>query len=188
MRYTYQDVDERIIKTRIALSGAIFEIMKKNETVKVTDICKQADITRMTYYHHFGNKNQLLSFAIRNQFENMMPIPLKLKPQNMRQLIAYIIKIYSDFVTQNNDLINISYNKIVNKKYQNSYIKTLINLSKEWIAHEISLLPQKYDLMTTNILCDFITHGILSTLIDRTIKKQSCKFLNIWDSIKILLN
>lgn len=188
MRYTYQDLDERIIKTRIALSGAIFETMRKNETVKVTDICKEADVTRMTYYHHFGNKCQLLRFAIRTQFENKLPIPLKLKPQNIRQLIAHIIKIYSDFVIQNNDLIIISCNKIMNKKYQDSYIDILINLSKEWITHEIALLPQKYDVMSINILSDFIMYGIIFTLIDRNIKKQSYKFLHIWDTIKLLLN
>lgn len=188
MKYTYDDLDERIIKTKIALSGAIFEIMKMKTTVKVLDICKQADITPMTYYHHFGNKNQLLAFAIKNQFENKMPIPIKLKPQNLRQLIAYVIKIYSEFISDNSQLINVSCDKIMKQKYQDSYIETLINLSCEWIANEVCLLSQGYDVMTINILSNFITYGILLSLIKRFMANQSYKFLNIWNSIKILLN
>lgn len=188
MKYTFNDLDERIVKTRLALYKAIFEIIKANTTVKVLDICKEANITPMTYYHHFNNKNQLLVFAIKNQFENKMPIPAKLKPTNIRQLIAYLIRTYSEFVLQNSQLLSSSYNKILTKGFDNSYIQILLNTSKEWIFNELNLLNQNYDVMTKNIIANFITYGLINTLIRRTVCRQNCKFVNIWSCIKLLLN
>lgn len=188
MKYSYEDIDQRIIKTKVALTDAIVNIMKTNMSVKVLDICKQADITPMTYYHHFGNKNQLLAFAIRKQFENKMPIPLKLKPVNIRQLIAYLIRIFSDYAYENKQLLIASYEKLLEKGYENSYVQTLINTIKDWIFGEINYLFPTYELITKNIICNFLTYGLICTIITRIIENKNCKFLYIWDSIKILLN
>lgn len=187
MKYTYNDLDERIVKTRLALSGAIFAIMKKQKNVKVLDICKEAKITPMTYYHHFDNKTHLLKFAIKEQLVNKLPIPKKLKPQNMRQLVAYLIHIFSEFVSNNYEIIIKSVQTINDKGLNHSYIKTLIGTIKCLVANEIRLL-KLVDEILINIWSTMITYGLLSAIIDRALNNKDYQFATLWNSYKNLAN
>lgn len=188
MKYSYESIDERIIKTKLALSGAILDIMVSKPKVKVLDICQRADISAMTYYHHFHNKYQLLEFSVRNQLENILPIPLKLKPDNMRQLIAYLIKSFSGFIKDNKELIVASVNKMMTIGYKNSYIQILIDVVRYWIFHEISKIIGDKNRDVINIWTDVITYGLLLSLIRRSISLKSNEFYLIWNSLRGLQN
>ena len=109
MKYSFEDLDERIIKTRIALIGAIFNLIKEEKKIKVLDICHEADITPMTYYHHFSNKQQLLQFAIEDQLVGILPIPVKLKPINLKHLIYYLVCSFNEFIQKNRETCLIRY-------------------------------------------------------------------------------
>lgn len=183
MKYKYEDLDERIIKTRFALSGAIFELMKTPQKVKVLDICKQADVTPMTYYHHFGNKDQLLEWAVREQLKNKLPIPIKLKPINLKQLIGYLIKTMSEFVADNQQIINNSLNKMNTDGIKHSYINVLLTVTRFYIHQEIKLLINN-DPMTLNVLSDVITYSVILLIIKRMNSQQDYRFLSIWNSLK----
>lgn len=58
--------DMRTVKTRAALSAALMDLMDKEpfDEIKVVDICERAQVHRTTFYKHFEDKYQLLSFVI----------------------------------------------------------------------------------------------------------------------------
>ena len=54
--------DMRTTRTKKALKKAITKLMLENsiEEISVTDICKDADINRVTFYTHYADKYELL--------------------------------------------------------------------------------------------------------------------------------
>ena len=188
MKYSFNDIDERIIKTRIALSDAIFEILKKNNIIKVLDVCKQANITPMTYYHHFNNKHHLLEFAIKKQLENQLPIPLKLRPQNMRQLVAYLLKMNIAFVKDNYDVIVASLNKLNNHNFNSSYLAILLNMHQHLIAQEIKNIYPDINTLTINTWSTILTYGLLLFFIHNIKFIKHYQFVNMWNSLKLFWN
>ena len=64
-----EKVDLRIQRTRTALMGALRELLCEQsfEEVTVAELCRRAQVRRATFYKHFGDKNELLAFMIREQ-------------------------------------------------------------------------------------------------------------------------
>ncbi|MDL2229383.1 TetR/AcrR family transcriptional regulator [Treponema sp. OttesenSCG-928-L16] len=60
--------DVRITKTRKALSGALLHLLETNSFLRITvnDICREALVSRSTFYVHFYDKFKLLKFCMEN--------------------------------------------------------------------------------------------------------------------------
>lgn len=53
---------ERNRFTRMCIGEAVVDLMKENdyEKIRVSDIVKKAGVSRMTYYHYYGSKDEVL--------------------------------------------------------------------------------------------------------------------------------
>lgn len=185
MKYTFEDLDERIIKTRTALTTAIFEIIKMNPKVKVLEICKKAGITPMTYYHHFHNKNQLLEFAVKNQLQNILPIPQKLKPANIRQLIAYLLKSFINFFDVHRNVINTSTSNLLNG-HKSAYIYVLLKYMCLFIKREIEILVSNSNKIFASAWTYLITYGLFFMMFQTNSLAKHNQFSFFWNSFKEL--
>lgn len=159
MKYTFQDVDERIVKTRFALSDAVLNLIKKENKIKVLDICHEANITPMTYYHHFGNKQELLEFSIKEQLCGILPIPKKLKPTSLKHLINYLIFSFNRFITDNRDLFYCAIQQAYENKYLGSYFDLISKIIKRLIKQEVALL-----IKTNNLYIEFYANIISGSM------------------------
>lgn len=63
--------DLRVIKTKKALTESMMEILckKRLEDITVQEICDNAMVRRATFYTHFADKYELLSYAIRVRYK-----------------------------------------------------------------------------------------------------------------------
>ena len=50
--------DKRITKTKRSLKAAMIEMLSKEdfEHVSITELCRQAEISRITFYSHYNDK------------------------------------------------------------------------------------------------------------------------------------
>lgn len=64
-------LDMRIRRTYRALTDALLEMMEKMpfEDIRVKDLCERAMLRKSTFYKHFADKYELLSFVIRQTME-----------------------------------------------------------------------------------------------------------------------
>lgn len=183
MKYTYEDLDERIIKTRLALTGAILNLIKNQKKTKVLDICHEADITPMTYYHHFDNRQQLLEYAIKSQLSCILPIPKKLKPISIKHLFYYLLTTLNQFVNQNREVILSS---IKNKTKGNSYFDLSFKIINELVKDEVRLLMREsewYIDLATNLVCGAIQNILLQIVMNH----YSVNNQNLWLWTKSIL-
>lgn len=61
--------DIRITKTHKALADTLFALLQERPLAKITvnDICKEAMVSRSTFYLHFEDKYQLLQFCMQRE-------------------------------------------------------------------------------------------------------------------------
>jgi AcrR family transcriptional regulator len=54
----YEKADQRVRYTKMVIKNSLLELMKEHpiSKVTVTDICKQANINRNTFYSHYTNQ------------------------------------------------------------------------------------------------------------------------------------
>lgn len=184
--FEYEDNDLRIIKTDNALTSALFEALKENVKIKVLNLCKRADVTAMTYYHHFGNKYQLYSFAIKKQLENFLPIPRKLKPTTMRQLLYYLLEQTQKFIFNNKDVIMPNLSTIDKKGIDKSYIGLMFYIYRYYVHQEIKLVCNKSN-FDTSLWSNLLSGAIIILFVNRARWTTNIKTRYIWDSIKALI-
>lgn len=61
-------VDLRIIKTKNALNHAFFAMLEERrlEDITINDLCDRADVRRATFYKHFNDKSDFITYLIKN--------------------------------------------------------------------------------------------------------------------------
>ncbi|QPK94661.1 TetR/AcrR family transcriptional regulator C-terminal domain-containing protein [Actinomyces sp. zg-332] len=88
-------------RTKIWIANAMKKLMvkKKIEKIRVTEICKEAEIQRPTFYYHFKDKYDLLAWIFfHNAFEtNIISIESVAKSMNqMREDFTFYKRTYED--------------------------------------------------------------------------------------------
>jgi len=65
--------DLRVVKTYIALTNALIELLNQRNFGKITvnDLCEEALISRAAFYAHFNDKYDLLNYWLGNLFEQI---------------------------------------------------------------------------------------------------------------------
>ena len=64
-------IDRRTLYTRQVIKDALLELLAENpyDKINVTALCKQAEITRATFYLHYGDLNEVLDEVIREALD-----------------------------------------------------------------------------------------------------------------------
>ncbi len=67
-------VDIRVIKTKKAIENAFIEILGEKSFTKITieEICKKANVNRMSFYNHYDDKYDLLNDIMNNIKETLI--------------------------------------------------------------------------------------------------------------------
>ena len=169
------NLDLRIVKTRRLLVDALFELLKNqtyNSSLKVLDICKKANVTYMTFYSHFNNKVKLLEYAIKDQIQNSLPIPIKLKPHNLKQLINYLINFLSNFCYQNKILITNCYT--IGNKYgfANNYLDLFFKIFQNYTFLELRFIYKNETNIALNMWTQMLTGALFNLFITRCVNNK----------------
>lgn len=69
-----EKTDLRVIKTKKALQNAFIETLSNKPFTKITvdEICKKANVNRMTFYNHYQDKYDLLNDIINSVKEHLI--------------------------------------------------------------------------------------------------------------------
>ncbi len=99
-----QKTDLRIIKTYTALTNAFRELLSEKpfEEITVNELCNRAVIRRATFYKHFADKYEFLTFVLR-QMKSDFAESLNLTPQTAlsKDDISAIIYSVLDYAEKN---------------------------------------------------------------------------------------
>lgn len=103
MKNSYKE-DLRIIRTRTLLCKAFFDLLEVEpyEKITVIDICNKAMVHRATFYNHFDDKENLLSFAIDQIQKDMFNATVEKEKHNTpKEMYMSLVSKVIDFVEEN---------------------------------------------------------------------------------------
>ncbi|MBO8427566.1 MAG: TetR/AcrR family transcriptional regulator [Firmicutes bacterium] len=98
--------DYRVIRTKRDLVNSFFDLLteKSYKEIKVVDICKNAYISKVTFYNYFKSKDDLLLYLFSN-VENEVENEIKAKREEIQNSKDYVFL-----------LVQTVYNKVIDNK------------------------------------------------------------------------
>lgn len=101
-------LDLRVQKTRTALLRALYELLceKSFDKITITELCDRAVIRKATFYKHFGDKNELFSYMIREmQLRAQEEKAVQYDPANPQSYYNSIFRYFLEFLEHNEQFI-----------------------------------------------------------------------------------
>lgn len=85
------NTDRRIARTKRALRSALIELMEERglDGVSVNDLCARADLNRGTFYNHFHDKEDLLTYLEDEVIVELESIQEEMKGLTVLDLMRY---------------------------------------------------------------------------------------------------
>ena len=102
--------DLRIQKTLRALTTAVHDLMceKNLDSITVTEICERAETRKATFYNHFSDKNELVSYMIREYMHSSEEIgDVWYDPQHPDVYYTGIFRNMLDFLDENERMVEL---------------------------------------------------------------------------------
>jgi len=155
--------DMRVQRTYKLLSQALYELLDKKsfEDIKVVDICEKAKIHRTTFYKHFEDKYQLLSFFIENIIKELKGDLSKIdnygSPEEFYQLLCVHI---IDFLYENHK----SFRMLIKNNRYNSFTQMFHNALCAYILQNLEILGKNgfEFIMPIRIIAEYRAGGLLA--------------------------
>lgn len=180
--------DLRIVRTRVLLSKALFELLETTpfEKISVMDICEKAMVHRATFYNHFTDKEDLLEYSIDEIKESLFNATIKNETYNTsKEMYMSLISKVIDFVDENRKqfllILNInSFEKIT------GLLLTTIKRSIRYLTSK-NQYKETYTL-PTNVVIDFLSGGITNLGLNWLQASNPCSKEELLGYFDILLN
>ena len=180
--------DLRIVRTRVLLSKALFELLETTpfEKISVMDICEKAMVHRATFYNHFTDKEDLLEYSIDEIKESLFNATVKKETYTTsKEMYMSLISKVIDFVDENRKqfllILNInSFEKIT------GLLLTTIKRSIRYLTSK-NQYKESYAL-PTNVVIDFLSGGITNLGLNWLQASNPCSKEELLGYFDILLN
>ena len=99
--------DLRIIKTKAGLERGLLTIMKNKpfEDIKISEICKESQINRSTFYDHFNDKYELLESLMEDMRKDLaQKISISPKYYSIKTFYIELMRILLRHIENNKDI------------------------------------------------------------------------------------
>ena len=99
----YRGVNPTALQSQQWLSESLMELMKEKPFARITvqDICRQADLSRQTFYNFFASKEEILHFYLQQKYEEQFQKYCEKQTITMEE----IIEAFSCVMVENKDVI-----------------------------------------------------------------------------------
>lgn len=160
-------LDLRIEKTYRALCEAFTELLaeRRYEDITVSDLCDRAMIRRTTFYKHFADKREFLSFYVRRIREEFQRRGnLRERDEDIRAHHAYMIHELVVFLQENEQMVRgcLTSNAI------ETIAEVLMREIVVSVERELAASVERGVSFCAppHVLAEFITGGLIATLRD----------------------
>lgn len=118
--------DRRVLYTKMVLRNSLLELMKEKSIEKITptELCRNADINRNTFYSHYYSPMELLKSIEDEIYEQVeRSLDITLQNDDITGLLTEICKVIFD----NKDLCRVLFSKYGDKEF----LERIINLAHD---------------------------------------------------------
>ena len=168
MSYSNEKIDPRIEKTKNKVETCLFELLrvKQFQNISISEIINESDVSRQSFYNHFGTKEKILESAFHRHFKNLLskieitedifsstkvvlkifeefqPLKEQLKPLYTAGLEPFMMKNFEDFYDYYiQEFVGIKVNDEKEKKFLIILGKLIVggfnSIFSKWVIGEI---------------------------------------------------
>jgi len=157
-------LDLRVVKTRKVLRSTLIKLLEKDtiDNITVQEICRQANVNRMTFYKHFEDKYALMNDCF-NEFSEVINTNMKTRYSSVASPEEYcycLLSELSDFCMENKKFVktvlssgNTACANMISEGLQSMFASLLVRMY-EGRGEDVK------DEATIGCLASFITGGI----------------------------
>lgn len=184
--------DFRITRTKKLLCNAFSELIRieKIEDISINQLCDKAMIRRATFYNHFNDKLDFISFYVRYLYDSIMTEYIKKNEsltnhQNPVDYLEYVFNITVDLISQQMQAIQ----SMINSSIFHSFLEVFSDELQRDIY--LYLARQKENGLLTelpiNITASYCAGGIIHSLRYWLLHPQEVTSAEIKESYKKIL-
>jgi AcrR family transcriptional regulator len=107
--------------------------VKDFDEISISEIAKEACVTRMTIYRHFSEKEDIILFTFEQSFKKALDILARADKPTLERLLIFRFKALQDS----------PYTKILDK--HNKLSKLFQTIGKEFVNHFYNIIPELED-------------------------------------------
>lgn len=155
--------EETSFQTKMMLCTSLKELMKHKAFSKITvsELIKECNLNRKTFYYHFEDIYGLLKWMLEQEaFEVVKQFDLL---TDFRDAFNFIF----DYIEKNTYFLNSIYDSVGRDELKRFFYKDFIGIIETFIRdteHELSVsITDEF----RHFICNFYTEGIAGSLIDR---------------------
>ncbi len=102
----YEGCNKTAISSRNAIADALLSLMREKPYARITisGICKEADVSRQTFYAHFPSKDSVVSYALERKY---CFHPEEHECCRGSMALKDICRAYSDYIVDQQDILEI---------------------------------------------------------------------------------
>lgn len=93
---------QKIQSKSLVVQSLLYLMRKKSfHEIKITEICKKAGVSRLSYYRNFENKEDIVLYYFNNNFEKIMEKIIIMDSISYRQLIEILFSHFMEHLEVN---------------------------------------------------------------------------------------
>lgn len=176
--------EEATLQTKTAFAASLKKFMHKKELKKitVTEIIKDCNVNRKTFYYHFSDIYDLLKWMLEQEAIEVV--------KNFDFLIDYedAIHFVMEYIEENAYILNCAYDSMGRDELKRFFYNDFISIACKIIDDT----EEQCGLAVTNefkaLLCDFITEVIAGMLVTGFKNKEKLQQGSAISNIKVILS
>ena len=104
----YRGKNVTAIQSQRWLGDALITLMKEKaySTITIADICKRADLSRQTFYNVFDNKDEIIRFCLRVNYEKQLRMLENQETLSVKEMVDAFISVLNESKELLNDIVN----------------------------------------------------------------------------------
>lgn len=180
--------DLRIVKTKTALVDAFFTLLEEYELedITVNDLCTKADIRRATFYKHFNDKTDFITYIIKDirdtfdaefNADSLSRLPLNYYIKYIDAITAFLIKRQNAVTKILNSSMRYAFIDIF---MQQNYIDTLKRLNRSKASGMVISLP-------TEAMANMLTGGVALNILAWFESRDTKTVKEMSDEVSVLI-
>ena len=98
-----ENTDNQKIQSKDLIVQSLLYLMKKKSfhEIKITEICRKAGVSRLSYYRNFESKEDIVLFYFNNNFEKIMKKVVSMEEITYKQLIKLLFSHFMEHIEEN---------------------------------------------------------------------------------------
>lgn len=163
--------DLRIVKTKIKLSNALVDLLKKKpmKDIKISELCELANVSRATFYNNFNSVDEVFTYYIirfEAPFEENLDKEMQKLDVNQPNALSnmwksYVFPLVEELEKRREDLCIV----LTKQTMSGDFYLCLLSMMRDMMGRLLKIYKSKFTIKDPDELCIAYSSGGITSLL-----------------------